>query len=790
MSEHWTVAAADNAIRAIPPAWSLEATVAVNPFLGQSDRPLAEAAALIARVAGARVFPDRVVWREKHDSGEITDDDLVDALMAAGAPVDLADLKKWMKRDPKEAAALPTVAELATKAACTDWATLVAERIGAFASAEFDEGQALWAQPKRATVWDTWRGWARRDLTPEIHGLTGFAALVAALPLDTQAALVELSDRLGVTEDAAPTLFHRLLMDLGGWSQFARHRLFEAEKSGGGDDTTLELLLIRMAFEVSLLERFADHIGETWAGVVEAHAAPVEAEGDDIIDAILQSAGERAGQRRLATALAEEQPDARSGRAAIQAAFCIDVRSEVFRRSLESVDSGVETLGFAGFFGLGVAHKGFASDVVEPRLPVLLSPGLTTTSEGGEADLEARYLTRAKRAWGRFKLAAVSSFAFVEASGPLYGAKLVTDSLGKGHKHDHGPAPRLDPALPVAERVAAAKTVLSAMSLTSDFAPLVILAGHGASVTNNPHQSALHCGACGGYAGDVNARLLAGLLNDAIVRNGLHEHDIHVPEDTLFLGALHDTTTDEVTLFDEDVPTAAHVERIEAAKRALTEAGKLARGERAARLPRAATGGGVVRRSADWSETRPEWALAGCSAFIAAPRGRTAGRDLRGRAFLHNYDWQEDEDFAVLELILTAPVVVASWISLQYYGSTVAPKVFGGGTKVLHNVVGGIGVLEGNGGRLMAGLPWQSVHDGERFAHEPLRLSVVVEAPRDAMNRILEKHPHVAELFDNGWLSLFAMDGRGRLAWRYRPDGEWDGVGEGWSPNTLPIAAE
>jgi hypothetical protein len=54
----------------------------------------------------------------------------------------------------------------------------------------------------------------------------------------------------------------------------------------------------------------------------------------------------------------------------------------------------------------------------------------------------------------------------------------------------------------------------------------------------------------------------------------------------------------------------------------------------------------------------------------------------------------------VLELIMTAPVVVASWISLQYYGSSVAPEAFGGGNKLIHNVVGGIGVVEGNGGSL------------------------------------------------------------------------------------------
>ena len=172
-----------------------------------------------------------------------------------------------------------------------------------------------------------------------------------------------------------------------------------------------------------------------------------------------------------------------------------------------------------------------------------------------------------------------------------------------------------------------------------------------------------------------------------------------------------------------------------------------------------------MRRSRDWAEVRPEWALAGCQTFIAAPRARTAGRSLAGRAFLHDYDWRQDRAFAVLELILTAPVVVASWISLQYYGSTVAPDVFGAGNKLLHNVSGGIGVFEGNGGVLRAGLPWQSVHDGERHIHEPLRLSVCIEAPRAAISDILTRHEGVRALFDNRWLHLFTLDEDGRMAY-------------------------
>lgn len=156
----------------------------------------------------------------------------------------------------------------------------------------------------------------------------------------------------------------------------------------------------------------------------------------------------------------------------------------------------------------------------------------------------------------------------------------------------------------------------------------------------------------------------------------------------------------------------------------------------------------------------------------ALPHG---GPRSRGAApSLHNYDWRQDGAFGVLELIMTAPMVVANWISLQYYGAAVDNRCFGAGNKVLHNVVGTLGVLEGNGGDLRTGLPWQSVHDGEKLIHEPLRLNVVIEAPIEAINTVIEKHEQVRALVDNGWLHLFAVDEGGRIAARYRGGCEWE----------------
>ncbi len=787
-------AAALRAARAIPPAWPLSASVAVNPFLGQTHENLAGAGARLARVSCAAVTMPRAWYQAKISAGIISDADLLCALMQAPAhlrPDDLATLKTAAAGGTPQPRALQTIADLAAGVSGIDWPGLIAERFGAWAAGYFDEGQALWAAPRGKDAYGAWRAVATHDLTPEIAGLRGFAQHVSEAPETAIAVIARVADQLGLGDAALETYFHQMLMTLGGWGQYARYLLWQAELTGGSDQTIINLLAIRLIWEEALCLRYGSQIRDTWAVIAAQHAAPIEPTHDLVIDTILQAAAERSGQRALAKTLSRPTPHTIHCRPVLQAVFCIDVRSEVFRRALESINPGIQTLGFAGFFGLTTAHRRFASDVEELHLPVLLNPAYKSCSGGAgaeAADKSTRVNARAVRAWGRFKLAAVSSFAFVEAAGPIFAFRLLSDALGlPGAPLPNEPAPRFEPAPDLAQRIATAEAVLRAMSLTKSFAGLVLLVGHGANVVNNPHASALHCGACGGYSGETNARLLATLLNDQDVRVGLAAKGIDIPNDTFFLAGLHGTTTDQVMFYTEDHPRAAHhCTAISQAKTWFARAGKIARGERAIRLPRAGNEASVQKRSRDWSETRPEWALAGCKAFIAAPRAQTTGKSLEGRAFLHDYDWENDKNFGVLELILTAPVVVASWISLQYYGSTVAPEVFGGGNKVLHNVTGGLGVVEGNGGILRTGLPWQSVHDGEQYRHEPLRLSVCIAAPRQAITDILRRHDTVRALFDNGWLHLFGLDEAGGMAWRYAGNLHWMAMEDTETTNTHP----
>lgn len=806
--------AAQNACRRIAPLWPLKHFVAVNPFFGMINRSFADAARLMAETAGARMTMPRVFYRNAIAEGRITDQDLAQALqrkgIAADRPADVPALWQDLQAPDPSPQPLPTVADVASWLTQRGWASFVCERVSVWAAGYFDEGQALWPSPSRhLSPYAAWHHEASLDRTPQVMGLAGFHRTVRSLPASAEAMLAAGIERLQLDGPGLVEYFHRLLMSVGGWAAYARYLTWQSELAGRSDSTLLEILAIRLALDVALLDACKpnDVVVSGWMQARKSYNAPADnaEQASRALDELLQEAYEIAWQRQFLANLAAPHKNISAARPAVQAAFCIDVRSEIFRRALEHAAPSIETIGFAGFFGMPIEYVPLGRTNGSARCPVLLAPTIIIKEyvkalpgrEQAAIAARRRWRLRATGSWRWFKLAAVSSFTFVEALGWMFAGKLVANSLGVTRPEsnpasrglDAAVAARLTPDIAPSERdghtsgmtletrVKLAEGTLRAMSLRPPFARLVLFAGHGASSVNNPHASALECGACGGHSGDANARVAATVLNDPHVRNALNERGIGIHGDTWFLGALHDTTTDQVTIFDEDEVPVTHTEDLARLRDALAKAGWFARRERAAKLTLHDTRPidiQIMARSKDWSEVRPEWGLAGCAAYIIAPRDRTAGLELGGGVFLNSYDYQRDDGFAILESIMTAPMIVGAWINLQYYGSAVDNRVFGCGNKVLHNVVGRLGVLEGNGGDLRTGLPWQCIHDGARMIHEPLRLSVIIAAPVDAITTIVAKHEPVRQLFDNGWAYLFALGDTTHSLKRYAGNLKWE----------------
>jgi len=727
--------AVDAACKRIPPLWPLQSFVAVNPFLGLTDRTFPEAARLIDQVGHGPMLMDAAYYRSKCRAGAIGEEQIAaaytDCTGLAAPRQASAWLEEQLVRD-EVSARVPTVADWIDHARGTNWAGFVTDEISKWCSSYFDRAQSRWAMPRReGSLYAAWKHAASIDLNPEVYGLRGFRTLVRALPESEEAAIAQLLFLLGVRGEEAEDFLHRQLMSIFGWSAWSVYQ----ERETPGENVPRQLLAIRLAYDAALLA-----IGDGFDAGRKISAPSSFTAAKYVAQVAAESTFRSALAARLAAATAGE---AGAARKRLQAVFCIDVRSEGYRRALEAQADGIETIGFAGFFGMALEFGDSA------RCPVLISPQQSVQSE--EARPGQSWLSEA---WSRLRGSASACFPAVEAGGLWYGLAIAKRMLGGPEKAAGSPALKWE--IPLEARVQLVADALRNMSVeASALAPIVLICGHGSSTVNNPYGSSLDCGACGGHKGDVNARVAAALMNDPEVREELTRRGIAIPADTVFVAGLHVTTTNEVVLYDAGRLSAQQREELQGWLRGAS----------------AHKGSEGVRRSRDWSEVRPEWGLAGNAAFIAAPRSRTRSLDLGGRAFLHDYDAAADADGSVLSLILSAPVVVASWINLQYYGSTVNNQLFGSGNKVLHNVVGTFGIWEGNAGDLRTGLPMQSLHDGTNWVHEPLRLQVFVEAPRVRIDAVLAAHPHVRQLVENNWIDLIAMEGE--AFHQRRPEGQW-----------------
>ncbi|PTX43725.1 hypothetical protein C8P64_2257 [Christiangramia gaetbulicola] len=761
----------NEASRVIGKTWPLYSFVTSNPLSGYEASGFAEALQEAEKLLGANVFPEASLYRQAWNNGDIDRNILKQELEA-----------RRISESPELCLQLFDSEDLQEEEnEFQELDRIMAKWMGSF----MDEGMAEWPMPNRELgFYKAWRKLAKYDDDFKVDKNS-------KIPETSEEAISIVLKGLS-EEDLLKTFIHHLAA-LPGWTGYINYRIasgsFWQEK-----------------YPISL----QDYLGvRLWlAKLLKLPVIPIEKRSgkDNRITRIQLCwlrAWEKSWQQKLIGSLQESASNQENSEKKLpdaQMVFCIDTRSELIRRHVEA-SGNYETFGYAGFFGIAMDYVGVKDGLARKSCPPIVNSAYKV-SEIPQAQKEEsmQKLQKDNQVFAfssyflkRMKHMLPSAFGYVEGTGILYAASLLARTLTPGflykekkkneNLHEHFCETDLQriysdtelSEIELQEKVTIVKGGFDMMGW-KDFSPLVIFTGHGSHTANNAFGSSLDCGACAASPGRNNARMLAKLANMKEVREVLRtEHDIKIPENTVFVGAEHNTTTDEIVLFDSQVPES-HQELLTELKKDLEKAQITATRDR---LKFEGDGKALAERKANnWSDTRPEWGLAKNAGFIVGPRSLTEKTNLDSRCFLHSYDWKQDAEGKALETIMQGPMVVTQWINNHYYFSSVDNETFGGGNKITHNITGRFGVVQGNGGDLKMGLPLQSLRqtDTEMY-HQPLRLSVMINAPVARISEILSRNENLKMLLDNEWIYLLAMDPlQGNKVKRYKKNMNWEEV--------------
>ena len=495
--------------------------------------------------------------------------------------------------------------------------------------------------------------------------------------------------------------------------------------------------------------------------------------------------------------------------------FCMDDREEGIRRHLESINPKIETFGAAAFFGVVMKWRG-----LDKSQPVLLCPVSEKPTHLVEEVITNNQLENSKKHtkylkfWrfvhhqlfqtARFDplkttalmimlspsllasllLKVMSPFKWSQLKQLIktkFDKKLVTRvTTAQEQQVKNRKSTDLTRGYTLDEQADIVEQFLQNNGLIDNFSLLVGLIGHYSSNQNNPHEAAYGCGACGGKFSGPNGRVFATMANNPEVRTFLKKRNIFIPDHCWFIGAEHDTCNDKIVWFDTDLIPDTTKPAFDKLRKELELAGAYSAHERCrkfASAPKKASFQTAVQhvlgRSADISQSRPELGHATIASGFIGRRYITQGIFLDRRSFLISYDHKIDPTGKFLERILLSVGPVGAGINLEYYFSAVNNDHFGSGSKIVHNLAGLLGVLDGASGDLRTGLPKQMIE-----IHEPMRLQLMIESPPEIITKIYQQHAVIQNLVGNGWVLLSCIDPETADIFTFDPDSGW----ELWTP--------
>jgi uncharacterized protein YbcC (UPF0753/DUF2309 family) len=535
-----------------------------------------------------------------------------------------------------------------------------------------------------------------------------------------------------------------------------------------------ELILLELLLELDAL----DHkLGSEWKSIDQQLTEPITALHDPIVKSeqmevlsLWQEAFEWTYYDQVLKGIQTERVEYVSPhQKSFQSLFCIDDRECSFRRYLENLDPACETFGTPGFFSVEFFYQPVGGKFYTKLCPAPVTPKYLI-KEIGEDKKRATDLHFSKHNHNFYSgwlfsqtlgfWSAVKLFInlFKPSMSPATASSLRHMDKFSGLQVDfdafHAEENGLQLGFKVEEMANRVEAQLRSIGLVDNFAPIIYVVGHGASSVNNPHYAAYDCGACSGRAGSVNARVISQMANKTEVRTILAERGIQIPETTMFVGGLHDTTRDEIVFYDDQISSpeykSMHKKHEEVFRKALDLNAK----ERSRRFESinskespASIHEKIRTRSVSIFEPRPELNHATNALAIVGRRELSKGLFLDRRSFLNSFDYRVDPAGDYLFGILKAAAPVCGGINLEYYFSRVDGEKLGAGTKLPHNVMGLFGVANGIDGDLRPGLPAQMTE-----VHDPVRLLLIVEHFPEVVLKTIQRAPETYQWFINDWV--------------------------------------
>jgi uncharacterized protein YbcC (UPF0753/DUF2309 family) len=520
-------------------------------------------------------------------------------------------------------------------------------------------------------------------------------------------------------------------------------------------------------------------LGQSWAPVgnfvtdeiIPLHDPMAYSEKMDVLS-LWQEAFEWSYYDQVLKGLQMEKIDSiKPHQKSFQAMFCIDDRECSFRRHLENLDPACETFGTPGFFSVEFFYQPVGGKFYTKLCPAPVTPKYLIKEEGSEKKLGtdvhfSKHSHNFYTGWlfsqtiGFWSAAKLFVSLFKPSMSPATASSLKhVDKFSTIRVDYQAMENGLQIGFQIEEMAVRVESLLKSIGLVENFAPIVYVIGHGASSVNNPHYAAYDCGACSGRAGSVNARVISQMANKPEVRAILREKGIHIPESTVFVGGLRDTTRDDVVFYDEEISYAdykiMHADHVKLFAKALDNNAK----ERSRRFESIDTSAKaseihekIRTRSVSIFEPRPELNHATNALCIVGRRELSKGVFLDRRSFLNSFDYRVDPDGTFLFNILKAAAPVCGGINLEYYFSRVDGEKLGAGTKLPHNVMGLFGVANGIDGDLRPGLPAQMTE-----VHDPVRLLLIVEHFPEVVLKTIQKAEETYEWFINDWVKLVSI---------------------------------